>query len=131
MLTLWFEGWHPRSKNRSTGKRAAFALRDEKRLVHRVAMEAKQSSNTGDATKRMRVEIEIHKGKRGRVQDDDNLQHQKKVILDGLSQPRGRKTIGASLIVDDSREWVESTICEVFESGRVGTSVTIREADAA
>ena len=129
MITLVFDGWHPRSKNRSTGKRAAFALRDEKLLVDRVAKDYKQATNTSDATSPMSVSIEIHKGPRGRSQDEDNLQHQKKVILDGLSKPRGRKKIGASLIVDDSPNWVVSTITEHFNTGFVGTIVHIKKLD--
>lgn len=127
MISVCFEGWHPRPKNRSTGPKAAFAMRDEKILVERVAKDTARMLNVGVATKPMRVEIEIHKSKRGKVQDADNLDHQKKVILDGLSQPKGRKKVGASLIVDDSPEWVICTINEFFGTGFVGTVVTITE----
>lgn len=120
-------GWHPRTLNKATGKRAAFALRDEKLKLERKINEAKLRNGWTDATKPCTVQIELGKTHSSAL-DQDNANFVKKVIHDALSQPKGRKKIGTSLIVDDSLEWLTSPdVQQVYNQPEKYTRIIIKE----
>lgn len=123
--------WRPTRRNDLGGPGARYVLSSEKAQIAQEAWAQGIQQKIKHATKPRYVEVEIRipKPARGRAgtKDRDNRESVMKQILDGLSQPKGRKLVGASLIVDDSDEWVRWSCVESYPADRLETIIRIYE----
>lgn len=63
-----------------------------------------------------------------RGRDPDNIFGGAKLILDGMTMPRGRKRYGAGAIRDDSQKWIELRFGEILvDKERPGCWVDVEE----
>ena len=53
-----------------------------------------------------------------------------KVLLDCLTEPRGKKDYGVGILKDDSVRWVKAVTVQVEPEGEPVTAVTIESAEA-
>jgi hypothetical protein len=63
-----------------------------------------------------------------RRRDSDNIFGGAKFVLDGITEPKGKRTYGAGAIVDDSQRWIELRFGEILvDRERPGCWVEIEE----
>ncbi len=101
-------GWLPVSKNKTMGPRGGWIVQKDKQIVAHFANQYKNLNAWQPAMTKKQILVTIVKGPGGKVEDYDNFVHYMKSILDALQTPHsGMFKYGSSLIVDDSRNWVE------------------------
>jgi len=122
--------WRPTPRNRTTGPRGSYKVAADKKRVFAEAyyqMRHQKIPAAIDGEHRA-ILVELHRTTH-HTYDPDNRDHALKSILDGLSRPKGRKTIGAGLIVDDTAAYVSASTVEFTKQPVEKTVIKIYRSD--
>lgn len=115
MPTITIPNWHPASANRWSGSHWAVRSR-VKRADREMVAHYARSSQAPTATGKRRVRLKIVLGPRQRGCDPDNYW---KSLLDALKH--------AGMIVDDSRNWVETPPVEFTRGTQRATIIELTD----